>query len=73
MDAQQFTYWLQGFAELNEAPPTPEQWKSIRDHLALVFQKVTPYPVWTPKDGGTAIPYKLDPSWVGGFGSQTLC
>lgn len=42
MDAQQFAYWLQGFAELNEAPPTPEQWKSIREHLATVFVKVTP-------------------------------
>lgn len=42
MEAQQFAYWLQGFAELNEQPPTVEQWKSIREHLALVFKKVTP-------------------------------
>ena len=42
MDASQFTMWLQGFAELNTAPPTPEQWKSIREHLQLVFTKVTP-------------------------------
>jgi len=42
MDAQQFAYWLQGFAELNEAPPTAEQWQSIREHLATVFVKVTP-------------------------------
>lgn len=47
MDAQQFAYWLQGFAELNEVPPTPEQWQSIRDHLATVFVKVTPL-VHTP-------------------------
>lgn len=58
MDAQQFAYWLQGFAELNEAAPSPEQWKSIREHLATVFVKVTPslgglgqpYPVMTPAD-----------------------
>lgn len=42
MTTDQFAYWLQGFAELNEAPPTPEQWKAIREHLALVFHKVTP-------------------------------
>lgn len=42
MNANEFAYWLQGFSELSEARPTPEQWKSIREHLALVFQKVTP-------------------------------
>jgi len=43
MTPEQFTYWLQGFAELNEGtPPTPEQWKSINDHLKTVFVKVTP-------------------------------
>lgn len=42
MDAQQFAYWLQGFSELHEKPPTPEQWQSIREHLATVFAKVTP-------------------------------
>lgn len=46
MDPQQFCYWLQGFAELNNGvPPNDMQWKAIRDHLALVFNKVTPnYP-----------------------------
>ena len=43
MSPEQFLYWLQGFAELSgDAPPTPEQWKSIREHLALCFKKVTP-------------------------------
>lgn len=42
MNEQQFAYWLNGFAELNQQPPTPEQWKSIREHLATVFKKVTP-------------------------------
>jgi hypothetical protein len=40
--AEQFAYWLQGFAELNAEPPTPEQWKSINEHLQTVFVKVTP-------------------------------
>jgi len=48
MDAQQFAYWLQGFAELSgDAPPSKAQWKSIREHLGLVFKKVTP-PVGIP-------------------------
>lgn len=42
MTSEQFAYWMQGFAELNAEPPTAEQWKSIREHLATVFMKVTP-------------------------------
>lgn len=43
MDALQFTYWLNGFAELSgDEPPTPAQWRSIKEHLGLVFTKVTP-------------------------------
>ena len=42
MEALSFAYWLQGFAELNENPPTVEQWQSIKEHLATVFNKVTP-------------------------------
>jgi hypothetical protein len=42
MTPEQFAYWLQGFAELNEDQPTPEQWASIREHLATVFTKETP-------------------------------
>lgn len=42
MTPEQFAYWMQGFCELSPVPPTPEQWKSIREHLDLVFNKVTP-------------------------------
>lgn len=42
MTAEQFTYWLQGFAEIGYESPTPEQWNIIKDRLALVFTKVTP-------------------------------
>jgi len=43
MDAVNFAYWLQGFAELTgDTPPTAAQWQSIREHLAEVFVKVTP-------------------------------
>lgn len=45
MTPEQFCYWLQGFTELNaNAAPTWEQWASIREHLALVFDKRTPKP-----------------------------
>jgi hypothetical protein len=44
MTAEQFAYWLQGFAELNNgAVPNETQWRSINDHLQTVFKKVTPY------------------------------
>ena len=39
MNAEQFAYWLQGFAELTPTPPTQEQWDGIRDKLATVFIK----------------------------------
>jgi hypothetical protein len=44
MTPEQFAYWLQGFTELNPSmeQPTPEQWKSITEHLKTVFVKVTP-------------------------------
>lgn len=43
MNERDFAYWLNGFAELTgDTPPTAEQWKSIREHLATVFVKVTP-------------------------------
>lgn len=54
MTPEQFAYWLQGFAELNQQPPTAEQWQSIRDHLATVFKKVTP-PVLGPAVAGLGL------------------
>lgn len=42
MTPEQFTYWLQGYAEINEAAPNEQQWQIIKDHLQTVFLKVTP-------------------------------
>jgi hypothetical protein len=43
MNHDQFTYWLQGFVEMNGGKePTKAQWKMIKDHLKLCFNKVTP-------------------------------
>lgn len=42
MTPEQFTYWLQGFVEISQKPPTDKEWLVIKDHLATVFNKVTP-------------------------------
>jgi hypothetical protein len=46
MNAEEFAYWLQGAIEMNpemlEKGMTPQQAKTIQDHLNLVFNKVTP-------------------------------
>lgn len=79
MTAEQFAYWLQGYAELTDAAPTPEQWQSIREHLALVFNKQTPAAPWANKQqAGT--PFG-NPPWgapngaqaVPQYGSKVIC
>jgi len=44
MTQNDFVFWLQGFVEIQNSdnPPTKEQWQIIKDHLQLVFRKVTP-------------------------------
>lgn len=43
MTPENFAYWLNGFIELTQGQtPNPAQWKSIKEHLDLVFKKVTP-------------------------------
>lgn len=52
MTAQEFCYWLQGWLEMDERTIrdggfvlTDSQMKTLRAHLGLVFNKVTPtYP-----------------------------
>ncbi|CAN5702460.1 hypothetical protein BH11PSE6_BH11PSE6_00080 [soil metagenome] len=59
MTAEQFAYWMQGFAELTgDEPPTAAQWKSMREHLATVFVKVTPVFDYTKQPG---VPYVGSP------------
>lgn len=50
MTPENFTYWLQGFAEVHKEAPTPEQWSIIKDHLQLVFKKETPDYITKPFD-----------------------
>ena len=43
MTTEQFTYWLQGFFEVSgDKKLNEKQVTIIKDHLALVFDKVTP-------------------------------
>lgn len=69
MTADQFTYWLQGFAELNEEPPSPEQWKAICDHLTLVFNKVTPHYDFSKTVG---VPYQAGKPWMPSLGPSCV-
>jgi len=59
MTAEQFTYWLQGFFEIND-PETlgARETQIIKDHLKLVFEKQTPTRLTTvPNTGITNPPY----------------
>lgn len=43
MNAENFCFWLHGWFELQEPKTiTPEQLQEIKNHLDLVFNKVTP-------------------------------
>ncbi len=49
MTSDQFCYWLQGYFELNGESPyglNKQRTDMVREHLALVFNKVTNTPVW---------------------------
>jgi hypothetical protein len=56
MTPEQFTYWLQGFIEV-ENPKTLNlrQTKIIKDHLELVFKKETPNRNSRPSRGGSLV------------------
>ena len=60
MTPEQFAYWLQGFAEISQKPPTEAEWTIIKDHLATVFEKVTPNRITSP--GPSVSPGKIWPN-----------
>lgn len=61
MQPTDFCYWLQGFVELNGEQPTPEQWRSIKEHLQTVFKKVTPE-VSVPNSSSPIIDWGTSPT-----------
>ena len=75
MNHDQFTYWLQGFVEMNGGNmPNEWQWRMIKDHMQTCFVKVTPtYPqsptipdMWA---WGSTQPY-ISPVVGGSFGGD---
>lgn len=43
LSPEQFCYWLQGALELGDLKELdPQELKIVKDHLSLVFQKLTP-------------------------------
>jgi len=67
MTPEQFCYWLQGYMEMSEAEKLDEkQVKIMKDHLALVFMKVTPdYTTTTTSSDITTWP--TNPPGLGGM------
>lgn len=65
MTSDDFTMWLQGFFEIRNSNEglTPEQVRIIRDHLALVFNKVTPDYPGVPWDWSKTFPNTTP--WIG--------
>lgn len=66
MTTEQFCYWVQGFLEIQDPKNiTEEQVKIIKDHLNLVFTKLTPpykitkitFPETTPPLEPTTTPW----------------
>jgi hypothetical protein len=58
MKPKEFCYWLQGYFEIAGDVPAlgPQQVEEIRNHLALVFDKVTPRKEeFTYRDGGLKV------------------
>lgn len=61
MTSEQFTYWLQGFFEISNQHTLDEnQVKIIRDHLDLVFTKVTPKRLGNVDFSPGMFPTKID-------------
>lgn len=51
MTAEQFCYWLQGFLEMGDPSEMNEtQTRMLKEHLGLVFVKVTSVPVVPTKE-----------------------
>lgn len=67
MTPQEFCYWLQGHVELGGKRPTDAQWKMIREHLALVFKKVTPPLNWPEYPQFAPMPSHPIPTMPGGW------
>jgi len=74
MTAEQFTYWLQGFMETTDPKSIDEkQTQIIKDHLKLVFTKVTPSYPYIPQDGIMPLNMNPIPLWYNNPIPGTIC
>ena len=64
MTPEQFCYWLQGFISANPCDQlSATQWTIVRDHLALVFNKITPDRVEVTSDERKMTPMDEQEQW----------
>jgi len=63
MNTEQFCYWLQGFIEIVSPRGLSEiQTQIVKDHLQLVFNKLTPSRELTGEEEPVILPYDAFPS-----------
>ena len=69
---EQFVYWLQGFFEMSNPDfVNPKQTEMIKEHLKLVFTKVTPTTLTT--NLGTPLVVPSQPWVPGPLGTEVTC
>lgn len=78
MTETEFCRWLWGFIELHGEVPTPGQWKQIKAHLGLLYEKVTPQeppPVVTTTPDELAAMKKAGRAWRNNHvrGGKRIC
>lgn len=74
MTPQDFTYWLQGFIELqNPEKINKQQTQMIKDHLGLVFTKVTDTTEHPHRGFGPDSGYQYLTTGHTGIKSESLC
>jgi hypothetical protein len=59
MSPAEYVMWISGFMEMKEGPLSEEEVKCIKDHLALVVNKVTPE--YTPNKRTNLVRDAYDP------------
>lgn len=73
MNAENFTYWMQGALELGQLRElNVEQVKIVQDHLNLVIKKVTPQYGITQSPGFTTLPVVKGPTLATPFDTSNL-
>ena len=75
MTPEQFVYWLQGFFEISDEAPglSEKQAEVVREHLQLVFEKVTGGgSAGSSSGGGSGKPVSSLTDWKPALGSPAF-